>query len=217
MPEINAVKLQRLIAHFNDEGQATVTAVANVLKSKPENVNYARPYVEAAATDIGDPTLLTVFDASVAKLKEPAPATTTEPPAEPGKEVVSVPEKSLLGNGAAAAPTAPAPVVKTDAVVTPAGVAKSSSQAPGGTDNLTYTYTDANGIAHKLVEVHRKGNRVVLGNAPTDKTVNVVLAGKTVTLNITDLEKRPGGEMVEIDGRGYRAATLLVIAESAEP
>lgn len=217
---LNAVKLDRLINHINDEGRVTPTTVAGLVKAKPENVKFLRDYVQGAAERLKRPDILTEFDAAVAETLKASEAPAGAPeiavklPVNPETEIGSVPE-TLLGN-TADAPVTIAPT-KTDAVATPVGPVRSSSQAHGGTNSFRYIYTGPDGIARTLVEIHRKGNNVVLTDAPTDEIVQVQLRGQTVDLNMTQLRQRPAGEEFTTSAGVFTVATLLVIADAAKP
>jgi len=222
--DINRVKLGRLKEHFDDDGASTPEAVARVIKGKPENVQFLRAYVEAAASEMGTPEILVQFDAWSTNPPSPSAADAEEllvagisatkvstPPEDPSTVIESVPEAEV---------PAPQPVAlgrplsEWSKEIQENGVAAVEAAYSG--KPLEYRFKDENGLSHVLVEVHRKGNVVVLGNKPTDEMVTIQLNGAPVEVSLTHLRTLPAGNDFNLNGRNYTVATLLVIADAAK-
>lgn len=200
MPDINEVKLKRLIAHLEDEGANTPQAVASILKAKPENTKFLRGYVEKAAESLEQPELVTEFD--TACNNEPAQATEKKvtkpkPPAE--GEIVSEPE--------------PEPEPESEDAPEKPEVAE-AQHAFG--DDFQFRYRTETGESKELRILHTKGNVILLEDKAKADLVKVLLHGEEVEVNLTELATKPAGDAVEIAGGSYPVATLLVIAQAAK-
>lgn len=89
--DINKVKLKRLTDHIDDDGILTPGKVADILKAKPENLNFLRDYVKAAAEELKQPEVIAQFEASIKAEADAAaasgtPAATPEPVKTPPVE-----------------------------------------------------------------------------------------------------------------------------------
>lgn len=232
--DINRVKLGRLKEHFDDDGASTPEAVARVIKGKPENVQFLRAYVEAAASEMGTPEILVQFDAATtagtAPVDTPPEAVVSTPPEDPSTVIESVPEEvvKMAAEVRTAASQSPGKAEAAEAfqerLARPLTEGDKAMQKELGniplllrdTAPLEYRFKDENGLSHILVEVHRKGNVVVLGNKPTDEMVTIQLNGAPVEVSLTHLRTLPAGNDFNLNGRNYTVATLLVIAEAAK-
>lgn len=207
MADINAMKLKRLKAHFENDGAATPEAVATILGSKPANTEFLRSYVEAA-----DPDQLDDFNRAVAAAAnppastEPAPAPSTaanRPPA--ADELRSQPESSLP-KPSAAERVAALPVATVVDGLTPPSV-----------DGIKFRLRNPDGTASELNLVAQKGSTVILEKAPESEIVNLTLRGVTYALDVVALRKLPPDSVYETANGSFPVSSLLAAAQLAKP
>ena len=224
---INAVKLKRLVAHFNDEGENTPNTVAEVIGSQPENVSFCQEYVKAAAEELGQPELIEEFETAVATQghgSEDSPSGEEEQASPPAVEEVTQGQASPPAVEEVTQDQASPPAedgVNQDQPTSQAEEGSTSKvKDPNGwpVEDFKFIYTSPDGVATNLQVMKQKGNTVILENkveAPKGVVKVAKINGADAELRLTELQSRPAGDLVTVNGKELTVAALLVIAEAS--
>lgn len=161
--DINKTKLNRVIAHINDEGVVTPAEIATILRAQEKNTAFLRAYVAEACKEIGDQSALAEFDLVLAtgealkpselpELGEPEPPTEFPPHSIPNPD----PKKANL--------------------FTQTGFAKQAF------------LRNEDGTMTPLATFKETANRIVFEVAKAKREVSVFLRGEIVVVDLLNLK-----------------------------
>jgi len=185
--DINKTKLNRVIAHINDEGVINPTEIAKILRAQEKNTAFLRAYVVEACKEIGDQSALAEFDVALAGGEAPNP----EPDA-----LIEV-DVALAGGKT----SEPGPE-KTN----PPTQAEPSQTARAKQAFLRHE----DGSLTPLAVLKESEFRIVFEVAKAKREVSIFLRGEVVKVDLLDLKP------VTVKGVVFTVADLEVIANAAD-
>ena len=189
--DINKTKLNRVIAHINDEGVVTPATIAGILRAQEKNTEFLRAYVTEACKEIGDKSALAEFEAALAGGEASKPEleeVVHTAPLEPELPKSSIPnpdpeEANLFAPMELNSPTTfakQALLRNEDGTMTPLTVFKETT------------------------------NRIVFEVAKEKREVKIYLRGEVVTVDLLNLKA------VTVKGVVFTVADLEIIANAAD-
>ena len=185
--DINKTKLNRVIAHINDEGVVTPAEIATILRAQEKNTAFLRAYVAEACKEISDQSALAEFDLALATGEAPKPELgEPQPPSE-------LPPNSI-----------PNPDPKKTNLFKP-------SEPKPQTEFAQQAFLrNEDGTMTPLATFKETANRIVFEVAKAKREVSVFLRGEIVVVDLLNLKP------VTVKGVVFTVADLEIIANAAD-